>query len=227
MSNPLYAERLARSCQATADQVEWRRVQSSMTAIILGIVGSVLSVITIFAIYYGPIRALKIQRQLDAEREARGRKLGVFKALMCNRSVRLSPAYVQALNLIDVEFTENTAEERAVRDAWRELNDLYASFNKTPNAADKANDLNAALLAAMGRCLGYDFDKVYLKKGAYYPEFLVNVEVEQHSLRKLVLELLGGTGKRKIPVAIFEQKFPDLADTPNPQQKTGDGSSGN
>lgn len=188
-----------------------------MTAIIIG---SVLSIITILAIYYGPIRALKIQRALDAEREARSRKLQIFKTLMSNRVTRLSPAYVQALNLIDVEFTENNDKEKAVRDAWRELNDLYANYISTPNAEDKANDLNATLLAAMGKCLGYDFDKVYLKKGAYYPKFLVDVEFEQHSLRRLVLELLDGTGKRKLPIAMFEQKFPDLTDAP--QQKATD-----
>lgn len=185
-----------------------------MSTLVLGTIGLVLSVITIFAIYYGPIKALKIQRALDAEREGRNRKLQVFKTLMSNRVTRLSPAYVQALNLIDVEFTESGEKEKAVRDAWRELNDLYANFKNTANAQDKANDLNATLLAAMGKCLGYEFDKVYLKKGGYYPEFLYNVEVELHSLRKLLLELLDGTGRRKLPIATFEQKFPDLIDQP-------------
>jgi hypothetical protein len=66
----------------------------------------------------------------------------------------------------------------------------------------------------MGRSLGYDFGKVYLKKDAYYPEFAQNIELEQHVLRKRVLELLDGSGTRKLPIAMFEQKFPDLADQP-------------
>jgi hypothetical protein len=65
----------------------------------------------------------------------------------------------------------------------------------------------------MGKTLGYDFDKVYLKKGAYYPEIAFNVEQEQHALRKQLLEVLDGTGRRKIPIATFEQKFPDLINT--------------
>lgn len=178
----------------------------------LGIVGLFLSAATIFAIYYGPISALKIQRRLDEEREARNRKLYIFKTLMSNRATRVSPLYVQALNLIDVEFTASDEKEKAVRDAWKELNDLYSNYNTTPNALDKSNELNAVLLAAMGKSLGYDFDKVYLKKGAYYPEFLGNVEIEQHALRRQVLELLDGTGRRKLPIAMFEQKFPDLTD---------------
>ncbi len=184
------------------------------TAVALGVIGIILSGITIFAIYYGPIKALKIQRTLDEERDARSRKVSIFKTLMSYRVTRLAPAFVQALNLIDVEFTANNEKEKAVREAWKELNDLYANYKTTVNAEDKTNDLVAVLLAAMGKCLGYDFDKVYLKKGGYYPEGLFNVEVEQHSLRRQLLELLDGTGRRKIPVAVFEQKFPDLIDQP-------------
>ncbi len=39
-------------------------------------------------------------------------------------------------------------------------------------------------------------------------------ELWQHSLRRQLLELLDGSGRRKIPIAAFEQKFPDLIDTP-------------
>src|SRR6266481_5979455 len=64
----------------------------------LAVVGVVFSAITIFAIFYGPIAALKIQRRLDEERETRSRKLQIFKTLMSNRATRVAPLYVQALN---------------------------------------------------------------------------------------------------------------------------------
>jgi hypothetical protein len=179
-------------------------------AVVLGVIGLLLSAVTICAIYYGPISALKIQRQLDEEREARNRKVQIFKTLMSFRVTRLSPLYVQGLNLIDVEFTGNNEKEKAVRDAWKELNDLFSNYRTTTNAEEKSNDLNAVLLAAMGKSLGYDFDKIYLKKGGYYPEFLMNVEMEQHSLRRQLLEILDGTGRRKVPISVFEQRFPDI-----------------
>jgi len=182
------------------------------STIVLGSIGLLLSAITVFAIFYGPIAALKVQRKLDDQRETKSRKLYVFKTLMSNRALRLSPPYVQSLNLIDIEFTAENQAEQAVRDAWKELMDVYSNFKSTPNAEEKANDLNAALLAAMGRSLGYEFDKVTLKKGCYYPEWFVNIETEQHALRRQFLELLDGTGKRKIPIALFEQRFPDLVD---------------
>jgi hypothetical protein len=180
------------------------------STVVLGVAGIILSAISIFAIYYGPIAALKMQRKLDDEREVRNRKLQIFKTLMSYRVTRLAPPFVQALNLIDVEFTGANEKEKAVRDAWKGLNDLYANYKTTVNAEDKVNELVPALLAAMGKCLGYDFDKVYLKKGGYYPEGLFNVELEQHALRRQLLEVLDGTGRRKIPIAAFEQKFPDV-----------------
>ena len=168
----------------------------------------VLGVITIIAIVVGPIAALWIQRILDESRDVRNRKMWIFKTLMSNRAVRLSAPYVQALNLIDVEFTATNDKEKAVRNAWKELSDLYASWKTTANAVEKSDELNATLLSAMGAALGYDFDRVYLKKGAYYPEFLSNVELERHGLRRALLELLNG--QRRVPVGVFEEKFPEI-----------------
>ena len=64
------------------------------------------------------------------------------------------------------------------------------------------------LLIAMGKDLGYDFDEVQIKKGAYYPMGLGNVEQEQHALRRGVLDVL--QGKRRIPVGVFEETFPPI-----------------
>lgn len=41
------------------------------TAVVLGVIGAILSGAVILAIYYGPIKALKVQRTLDAEREGK------------------------------------------------------------------------------------------------------------------------------------------------------------
>jgi hypothetical protein len=37
-----------------------------------------------------------------------------------------------------------------------------------------------------------------------------DVETEQHALRKQLVELTDGSGRRKLPVATFEQAFPDV-----------------
>jgi hypothetical protein len=175
--------------------------------------GIALNVLTIVAIVLGPIIALQIQRKLDREREAKNRKLWVFKTLMSFRATALAPTFVQALNLIDVEFNGTNEKEKAVRNAWKVLLDHYVDLTtaKEPNSdtlAEKSAQLRANLLMNMGRCLGYDFDEVLVKKGSYYPTGLGDVEAELHSLRRGLLNVLSGKGR--IPVAVFEDKFPPI-----------------
>lgn len=171
----------------------------------------ILGGITIVAIVAGPIAALWIQRKLDEGREERNRKLWIFKTLMSYRATALSPHFVQALNLIDVEFTGNTKDDKDVRKAWKVLLDHFGDLagpTVPPNSAEKTAALTASLLLAMGKCLGYDFDEVEIKKGAYYPMGLGNVEQEQHALRRGLLELLAG--RKRIPVGVFEDRFPEI-----------------
>jgi hypothetical protein len=187
-------------------------------------VGLLIGVATIFAIIQGPIIALRIQRHIEEDRETRNRKLWIFKTLMSNRATRMSPIFVQALNLIDVEFT--LPPEKPVRDAWREAQDHYTDWGRKTaqqreaagNAlAERAEDLLSETLVRMGNSLGYAFDKVYVKKGWYYPEGLGNIEQEQHALRKGMLRIISGYGA--FPVAVFEQKFPPInaeAEPPKP-----------
>lgn len=180
-----------------------------------------IGVFTVLAIVVAPIIALKVQRRADEVRETRGRKLLIFKTLMSNRATRLNPNFVQALNMIDIEFTDKS--EKEVRDAWKELQDHYSDWGAKPpqqrqrdDKADveKAEGLLAELLVKMGKSLGYDFDKVFIKKGCYYPEGLGNIEAEQHALRRALLNLFAGQGA-KLPVAVFRQDFQPLSVAPD------------
>jgi hypothetical protein len=188
--------------------------------IALGTITIVVYVVTVVAILVAPIIALKVQRKSDEGREATNRKLWIFKTLMSNRATRWNPVCVQALNMIDIEFTEKT--EKEIRDAWRELLDHYNDWGrKTPELRhiddnkdiETAANLLAELLVKMGERLGYDFDKVYVKKAWYFPEGLGNIEQEQHALRKAVLSLLSGQGT-KLPVAVFTQDFQPITVQP-------------
>jgi hypothetical protein len=178
-----------------------------------------VGIATIIAVLVGPILALLIQRLLDRLREARKKKIDIFKTLMMYRGTRLSPAFVQALNLIDLEFTKKS--EKAVRDAWKESQDFYSEWGRKSPAEkesqaaqlnSRAVELLAELLVKMGASLGYPLDRVYIKKGWYYPEGLTNIELEQHALRQGLLKVLNG--QSVLPVAVFEKKFPPLTIEP-------------
>jgi hypothetical protein len=172
---------------------------------------SLESWLTILAIITGPIAALLIQKSLEDRRAKKERKIRIFHTLMSNRASRLSAAWVQALNGIETEFYG----ERLVIEAWRLIVDHLSSPDAndpgkvdrwTATLTDRVNEM----LYEMGESLGYHFDRVTLKRSAYYPRLWGEIEVEQHALRKKLLELLDG--KRRLPTAVFEDKFPALAD---------------
>jgi hypothetical protein len=190
-----------------------------LTLIVAGL-SLVIAGVAVWATYKAPVHALDVQTKLDEAKERGARKLGIFKTLMANRATRLNPNFVQALNMIDMEFTQDS--DKDVRDAWKELLDHYSDWGakpqdkrKTDDDADikKSTELLAELLARMSKAVGYSFDKVTIKKGIYYPEGLSNVEQEQHAVRRAMLNLLSGQGA-KLPVAVFEQKFKEIAVQP-------------
>jgi hypothetical protein len=187
-----------------------------ITSVVVSLLAVAVSCIAVAATFRAPINALRVQREADEEREKRGRKLWIFKTLMGNRATRLNANFVQALNMIDIEFTDPT--DKSVRDSWKELLDHYTTWGAKTEAqrkvdeerdVERSTDLLAEMLVKMGKELGYDFDRVYIKKGFYYPEGLGNLEAEQHALRRSVLALLSGSGM-KLPVAVFTQDFQPL-----------------
>lgn len=168
--------------------------------------------IVVVAVLLAPILAVQIQKWLERARERRTRKLQLFQTLMSTRTARVAVAHVQALNMIDVEFAgvrlwrgrSPSKTERQVLDAWRVYHDLLndeSSF-KDEAGAHRREDAFVELLYAMSRDLGYDFDKVYLRKGAYSPVAHAELETDQRLFRKYMMEIL--EGRRATSVLTFD-----------------------
>lgn len=147
-------------------------------------------VLTITAILLSPVLAVQVSEFLRRRREAKERKVNIFKTLMSTRRSRLSLIHVQALNLIDTEFY-NVKE---VLDAWKTYLDHlydYVTLNSSPGVWNaKQEDSFINLLYSMAKHLGYDFDKVYLKRASYSPEGHGKVEGELNFIREKLVELL-------------------------------------
>ncbi|MGB7434415.1 MAG: DUF6680 family protein, partial [Candidatus Acidiferrum sp.] len=69
---------------------------------------------------------------------------------------------------------------------------------------DRVTDLLTDLLFEMGESLGYHFDKVTLKKNAYYPTGWGLIEGEQAILRQSAIKVFAG--EKPIKVEITEVK---------------------
>jgi hypothetical protein len=161
----------------------------------------VYGIISILAIIAGPIIAVRVQKKIDLATEARKRKLDLFKTLMATRAAVVSAEHVRALNMIELEFRDN----KKIIDAWIEYHDhLNQQFTQETFQvwSEKSRDLLANLLREMGTSLGYQFDNVRIKKGAYLPQGLGVWELAGQAIRDGAVKIL--TGQSPIYVAPYQ-----------------------
>lgn len=161
--------------------------------------------LTIFAALLGPILAVQAQKFIEAIKENKSRKLFVFNQLMATRAARLSPEHVQAINMIDLVFYGRfifgihyrSRKEQAILDAWREYHDNLLNGAELPEAQQHAHfaqrsELFINLLYAIAQDVGFKFDRVQLKRGAYTPVAHEEIESEQRELRRSILRTFSG-----------------------------------
>jgi hypothetical protein len=155
----------------------------------------------IFAVFSGPIVAVRLTRYLDDKKEIRQRKLDIFKTLMATRAYTITWDHVHALNRIDLEFDKSDMKERAVIEAWKAYLDLFGD-RKMPKEqwAVRRIDLLVELLHKMAIVLDYDFDKTHIKNSSYSPVAHSDIEAQQIAIRKGLIEVL--EGKRVVPLFI-------------------------
>ena len=180
-----------------------------------------LALLTIAAIIIGPIVALWLQRISERRRDRRNRKLIIFKELMATRATRLNPRHVDALNAIEVEFSDRSS--KSVLEAWRLYLDHLGNddMEDIRRWTDKGNDLLTDLLYEMSRVLQYDFSKVTLKKNVYSPKAHGDLESDQYLLRKYIVEMMAG--KRAVWTGIFTGQKPlDMRLTSDNQDPPGE-----
>lgn len=155
------------------------------------------------AVISGPIIAVQIQKYIDRKTETRNRKLRVFSDLMTTRASTLAIQHVSALNMVGLEF--NGKKYSKVINAWKTYLDHLNSFpaddeNMQKVWSEKKNDLLSDLLYEMGESLGFDFDKVHIKKAGYVPQAYADQETESTFIRKQLVEVF--LNKKSIPMAV-------------------------
>lgn len=161
--------------------------------------------VEIVAIFVGPIAALWIQRLLDRGRETRRHQELLYATLMRLRGAQLTPEFVNALNLIDVVFHGKKESERTIRTRWKLMMDHFNTREDNGNQwAEKRQDLTVDLLVAIGEHLGYKFEPSHIKRQVYFPQAFSDQWEETTQIRKQLLEVLDGTGSRKIAITLFE-----------------------
>ena len=180
--------------------------------------------IVVIATLLGPIAAVQAQKWIEGIREQRARKLRVFTQLMATRAARLSPEHVQAINMIDLVFYggftlgihRRTRSEQAILDAWKEYHDNLCNGAELMEVQQQAHYaqrevLFLNLLYAISQDVGFSFDRVQLKRGAYTPMAHEEIEADQHALRKVLLNTLSGESALSMKVLQMPSN-PELAE---------------
>ena len=130
---------------------------------------------------------------------------------MITRAQRLSPRHVEALNAVPLEFRK-THKNKNILGAWK----VYLDHLGTDSTKDfvawvrTGSEKLVELLYEMSQRVGPKLEKLSIETEVYLPTMFNTIEAQQTAIRQQILEVLDGRGTRKIPVAVFEQKFPDI-----------------
>jgi len=98
---------------------------------ISAVITAIATGVMIWAVYAAPQKALEMQWKLQLRDAAQKRRLDVFRTLMATRGNILHFRHVEALNLIDVDFSDQS--EKDIRDAWK----IYLDHLMIASAADQ------------------------------------------------------------------------------------------
>jgi hypothetical protein len=166
----------------------------------------------VIATILGPVLAVQAQKMIERWRSKQDRRFDVFSKLMTTRATLLSPQHVEALNRIDLEFYGDKKYKKVI-DAWKAYHD-HLNQNTTGEAnnaiwENTRNELLVDLLYEMGESLGYEFNKVHIKRAAYFPKGHGDIEQDQTLIRKYMVALLKGDQALKMNVV----GFPEMEET--------------
>lgn len=164
-------------------------------------------VLIVLATFAGPITAVQAQKWIERAGETRRRKMLIFYNLMATRATRLANEHVQSLNMIELEFRGKRARDRNVIAAWRLYADHLNDDTEVTEASAAAfttrrNELFNDLLYNISSSLGFNFDKVQLKRGIYYPVGHGQNEEAQRRIQQGLVEVL--TGGRPLTMRVTE-----------------------
>ncbi|AEA59584.1 DUF6680 family protein [Burkholderia gladioli] len=168
----------------------------------------------IMATFMGPVFAVWAQKKLDRSRAQRDAREKVFNVLMSTRATWISPARVEALNMIPIVFYGNKGALKGIGDAHRALLHHFSQTQSEDEWQQKAwqskrLDLDVKLLRLIGRHLGYEFPELDLETQHYFPVGLTDRIVDEESIRRGLARILSGKAAlpilHTVPDKVFEE----------------------
>jgi hypothetical protein len=123
----------------------------------------------------------------------------------------LSPAHVEALNAVPIEFYGN----KKIVDPWKEYRNYLSTQGIPPEVwGQKRTDLLVDLLVEMVVFLGYDFNRVEISREVCWPTAHARTEADQQIIREGMAKLFRG----EIAIPMDVKSFPVEAQALEEQQ---------
>ena len=146
----------------------------------------------VIATMAGPVLAVQAQKWIERSRATKQRQISIFRTLMATRA-SLSPAHVEALNAVPIEFYGNSRHLREIVDSWKAYLDYLSQENVSPEVwVQKRFDLFVDLLHKMASFLGYNFNQVEISREVYSPKAHAQIQNEQDIIRQGFAKLFRG-----------------------------------
>lgn len=144
-------------------------------------------ILNLIAIIVIPIVAVWIGQWLQNKSEKRKDKMHIFKTLMTSRIYGWTQESVYYLNIIDIVF----ANDKKVRNAWKNLYDKYCIQNPDEIQLKKIQNAQYKLLETMAISLGYK-DKIIWEmiQNPYVPQGMITQWEEQKKSQQAYNSLL-------------------------------------
>lgn len=155
------------------------------------VINSLILIVTIVAIIYGPLKAVEITRKKDLEREAAARKRLILSTLMRTRKTVMNPDHVGALNQIQLEFFTHDAVITAYKSYIANLSETVPPpGNPLDNFMKRRNDLFFDLLHSVAIATDVPLDRHDLDRLAYMPFGWQTEQNEIQVFRSSLIEVL-------------------------------------
>lgn len=152
------------------------------------------ALVNLVAILVGPLVAVVVTRIMDNRSAEKTRHYQVFRDLMRTRAAKISPAHVDALNLVEIEF-HNAPK---VKEAWQRYMENLAAQTPAESGAQsnfylRREQLFIKLIQEVANKVGLkSVDITDAMTNNYFPVGWQNEQQEQEQVRRLLIAMLSG-----------------------------------
>ena len=181
-------------------------------------------IMTIVALFAGPVFAVWLTRRLDDRRQLQQRKYDIFRTLMRTRKMPIHFDHVGALNLIEVEFIKDANVITAWKSYLANLSETAPPMEekeKYDALVKKRDALLTKLLSEIAISLNITIEQLSILEGNYIPQGWVDDDWHQRLVQRSLLDVL--TAKRALVIRadVTPQPSPyPPPPPPPPDQKT-------